>query len=159
MEQRTYIMVKPDGVQRGLVGKVITRFEEKGFRLCGLKMALASSDVLEEHYAELKERPFFPQLMTYIQSGPVVCMCWAAKDAATTARTIIGATDPLAAGLGTIRGDYGMIAGRNIVHGSDSPDSADREIALWFTEDELHDWTPALKAWILEDSTPPPEDE
>ena len=108
MEEKSYVMIKPDGVQRGLVGRIIQRFEDKGMVLLGLKMILASSDTLEEHYSELKERPFFGALMAYVSSGPVVCMCWAGKNAPSTARTLIGATDPLSADLGTIRGDFGQ---------------------------------------------------
>jgi nucleoside-diphosphate kinase len=146
---KTYIMVKPDGVQRGLVGRIISRFEDKGFQLLALKMTVANEPILEEHYSELKDRPFFKALMSYIGSGPVVCMCWRAKDAPLMARSIIGATDPLKAAVGTIRGDFGIVSGRNIVHGSDSPDSADKEIGLWFKEEEIYDWTPALQEWIF----------
>ena len=149
-EEKTYIMVKPDGVQRGLVGRIITRFEDKGFQLVGLKMTVANEALLQEHYFELRDRPFFKTLMEYISSGPVVCMCWRGKNAPVSARSIIGATDPLKAAVGTIRGDFGVVSGRNLVHGSDSPDSADREIGLWFAEEEIHDWKPALQEWIFD---------
>ncbi len=152
MEEKTYVMIKPDGVHRGLVGKIIQRFEDKGMALIGLKMMQAQPALLEEHYEELKERPFFPALLDYIGSGPVVCMCWAGKDAPNTARTLIGATDPLKAGNGTIRGDFGQVSGRNVVHGSDSMASAERELALWFAEGEILQWQPAMQAWIHGDN-------
>ena len=116
--------------------------------LLGLKMTLASESTLEEHYSELKERPFFGALMAYVSSGPVVCMCWAGKNAPSTARTLIGATDPLSADLGTIRGDFGQVSGRNVVHGSDSSESANRELALWFNDNEIIEWEPTMQAWI-----------
>lgn len=153
LDNKTYIMVKPDGVQRGLVGRIIQRFEDKGFHLCAIKMVLAEESLLEEHYSELKDRPFFQSLMSYISSGPVVCMCWSGgnRDAPVAARSIIGATDPLRASTGTIRGDFGLVSGRNIVHGSDSGESAARELALWFSEEEILDWTPTLKEWIVDE--------
>jgi nucleoside-diphosphate kinase len=139
-EDKTFVMVKPDGVRRGLVGSIIKRFEDKGLQLCGLKMMVAGDHLLQKHYVELKEMPFFSALLAYVASGPVVCMCWRGEDAPHSARAIIGATDPFDAGAGTIRGDFGLVPGRNVVHGSDSPASASREIAVWFSEGELVDW-------------------
>ena len=114
----------------------------------GLKMTMADTEVLQEHYAELADRPFFPDLMAYISSGPVVCMCWRGQEAVKVARSIIGATNPTNAAMGTIRGDFGQVSGRNAVHGADSAASASREIALWFTDTEMMEWDPCLTPWI-----------
>ncbi|RKP06648.1 nucleoside diphosphate kinase, partial [Thamnocephalis sphaerospora] len=131
MEQ-TYIMVKPDGVERGLVGEIISRFEKKGYQLMALKLMHPTQELLEEHYADLKSKPFFPGLMTYMTSGPVVGMVWAGKEVVKTGRVMLGATNPLASAPGTIRGDFCIDMGRNLCHGSDSVESANKEIALWF---------------------------
>ncbi|BBN10465.1 nucleoside-diphosphate kinase [Marchantia polymorpha subsp. ruderalis] len=148
--ERSYIMIKPDGVQRGLVGDIISRFERKGFALKGLKLFQTPQDLAEEHYSELKERPFFPALVKYIVSGPVVCMVWEGPGVVASARKLIGATNPLNAEPGTIRGDFAIVSGRNVVHGSDSPANGEREIALWFKEGELVDWEPTVLPWVLE---------
>ncbi|KAK7330593.1 hypothetical protein VNO77_24789 [Canavalia gladiata] len=147
---QTYIMVKPDGVQRGLVGEIISRFEKKGFKLTGLKLFQCSKELAEEHYKDLKQKPFFPKLIDYITSGPVVCMAWEGVGVVPSARKLIGATDPLQAEPGTIRGDLAVQTGRNIVHGSDSPENGKREVALWFKEGELCDWTPIQAPWLRE---------
>ncbi|XP_020217649.1 nucleoside diphosphate kinase 2, chloroplastic [Cajanus cajan] len=147
---QTYIMVKPDGVQRGLVGEIISRFEKKGFKLTGLKLFQCSKELAEEHYKDLKQKSFFPKLIDYITSGPVVCMAWEGVGVVASARKLIGATDPLQAEPGTIRGDLAVQTGRNVVHGSDSPDNGKREIALWFKEGELCEWTPVQAPWIRE---------
>ncbi|OEL19641.1 Nucleoside diphosphate kinase 2, chloroplastic [Dichanthelium oligosanthes] len=126
--EQSYIMVKPDGVQRGLVGEIISRFEKKGFLLKGLKLFQCSKDLAEEHYKDLKDKPFFPTLIDYITSGPVVCMAWEGNGVVASARKLIGATNPLQAEPGTIRGDLAVQTGRNVVHGSDSPDNGKREI-------------------------------
>jgi len=144
-------MIKPDGVQRGVIGRIITRFEDKGFRLVGLKMLMADDNVLEEHYAELKERPFFPGLMEYIKSGPVVAMCWEGLGVVATARTMLGATNPANSAPGTIRGDFAVVPGRNIIHGSDSVENGEREVALWFHDHELIEWSPATLTWVYEE--------
>ena len=148
--ERTYIMIKPDGVQRNLVGEVIKRFESKGFTLVGLKLLQPSRELAEQHYAVHKERPFFQSLVDFITSGPVVAMVWEGKGVIASARKLIGATNPLNAEPGTIRGDYGVDVGRNLIHGSDAPETAQEEIALWFTESELVSWTPTLAAWLYE---------
>jgi len=148
--ERTYIMIKPDGVQRNLVGEVIKRFESKGFTLVGLKLLQPSRELAEQHYAVHKERPFFQSLVNFITSGPVVAMVWEGKGVIASARKLIGATNPLNAEPGTIRGDYGVDVGRNLIHGSDAPETAQQEIALWFTESELVSWTPTLEAWLYE---------
>lgn len=149
--ERTFLMVKPDGVQRGLVGKIIKRFEAKGFKLVGLKFTWASKELLEKHYADLASRPFFPGLVKYMSSGPVVPMVWEGLNVVKTGRVMLGATDPKDSAPGTIRGDLCIQVGRNIIHGSDSVDSANKEINLWFTEKELVPWTRASESWVYED--------
>lgn len=148
--ERTFVMVKPDGVQRGLVGDVIRRFEAKGFKLVGLKLVSVSRELAEKHYGVHKERPFFGSLVEFIISAPVVAMVWEGKGAVAAARKIIGATDPLNADPGTIRGDFGVDIGRNLIHGSDAIETATSEIDLWFSDDELATWEPATKAWLYE---------
>ncbi|KAL6622386.1 hypothetical protein ACP70R_032265 [Stipagrostis hirtigluma subsp. patula] len=128
--EQSYIMIKPDGVQRGLVGEIISRFEKKGFLLKGLKLFQCPKDLAQEHYKDLKDRPFFPKLIDYITSGPVVCMAWEGDGVVASARKLIGATNPLQAEPGTIRGDLAVQTGRNVVHGSDSPENGKREIGL-----------------------------
>ncbi|MGI0482459.1 nucleoside-diphosphate kinase [Geminocystis sp. CENA526] len=148
--ERTFLMVKPDGVQRNLVGEVIKRLENKGFTLVGLKLMSVSRELAEQHYDVHKERPFFSGLVDFIVSSPVVAMVWQGEGVVTSARKIIGATDPLAAEPGTIRGDYGVNIGRNLIHGSDAIETAQREIALWFKEDELVSWENTMKPWLFE---------
>lgn len=126
-------MIKPDGVQRGLVGKIIARFESKGFKLGGLKFCMPKMEIVEKHYEDLKSKPFYQGLTEYIQTGPVCCMIWEGDNAVKTGRNMIGATNPFESKPGTIRGDFCIDVGRNIIHGSDSVDAAQREIDLWFT--------------------------
>lgn len=133
MEQ-TFIMIKPDGVQRRLVGEVIKRFENRGYKLVALKMMSVSQKHAEDHYADLSSKPFFPGLIKYIISGPVVAMVWEGKDVVKQGRNMVGATNPLESAAGTIRGDFCIDVGRNIIHGSDAVESAKKEIALWFPE-------------------------
>lgn len=144
------IMIKPDGVQRGLIADIIARFEKRGFKLVGLKIRTPSKELLEKHYADLAGRPFFPSLIKYMSSGPVVCMVWEGLDAVKTGRKILGATNPLASEPGTIRGDYCLAVGRNICHGSDAVESAEHEIALWFSPEELVQWKSHSYDWIFE---------
>jgi nucleoside-diphosphate kinase len=132
--ERTFIMVKPDGVRRGLVGEVIGRFERKGLRLGQIRSLEIDEDLARRHYAEHVEKAFFPELLEFIVSGPVVAMEWTGEDAVSVARTLMGATDPKKAAPGTIRGDFGLAVTHNIVHGSDSPDSAERELQIFFPE-------------------------
>ncbi|XP_027121423.2 nucleoside diphosphate kinase 2, chloroplastic [Coffea arabica] len=148
--EQTYIMVKPDGVQRGLVGEIISRFEKKGFKLTGLKLFRCPKELAEEHYKELQSKPFFPKLINYITSGPVVCMAWEGVGVVASARKLIGATNPLQAEPGTIRGDLAVQTGRNVVHGSDSPENGKREIGLWFKEGEICEWIPVQEPWVIE---------
>ncbi|CAO1318261.1 unnamed protein product [Diamesa hyperborea] len=149
-KERTFIMIKPDGVQRGLVGEIIKRFEAKGFKLVAMKMMWASKELLENHYADLSSRAFFPGLVKYMASGPVVPMVWEGLNAVKTGRVMLGATNPADSAPGTIRGDLCVQVGRNIIHGSDAVDSAKKEIALWFKDPELVAWTPASVDWIYE---------
>ncbi|VVC24279.1 Nucleoside diphosphate kinase,Nucleoside diphosphate kinase-like domain,Nucleoside diphosphate [Cinara cedri] len=146
--ERTFIMIKPDGVQRGLVAKIIKRFEDKGFKLVAMKFMWASEELLSKHYSDLSGRPFFPGLVKYMASGPVVPMVWEGLDVVKTGRFILGATDPKNSNPGTIRGDLCIQVGRNIVHGSDAVESANKEIALWFSEKELISWSRPSDAWL-----------
>lgn len=143
-------MIKPDGVQRNLVGEVIKRLEAKGFTLVGLKLMSVSRELAEQHYDVHKERPFFPGLVKFITSGPVVAMVWEGDGVVASARKIIGATNPLTAEPGTIRGDYGVAVGRNLIHGSDAIETAQHEISLWFKDEELVSWQPSLTPWLYE---------
>ena len=149
--EQTYIMIKPDGVQRGLVGKIIQRFEDRGYQLVAMKLVQAGEDHLEKHYKDLKGKPFFPGLIKYMASGPVVAMVWQGKDVVKQGRALLGATNPLASAPGTIRGDFCIDVGRNICHGSDSVESAKAEIALWFGEqDATISYPRAVDQWIYE---------
>ncbi|MDB9515435.1 nucleoside-diphosphate kinase [Roseofilum reptotaenium CS-1145] len=148
--ERTFLAIKPDGVQRGLVGNIISRLESKGFTLVGLKLMNVSRELAEQHYAVHKERPFFSGLIEFITSGPVVAMVWEGDGVVASARKIIGATNPLNAEPGTIRGDFGVDVGRNLIHGSDAIETAQNEINLWFKEEELASWEPSLMSWIRE---------
>lgn len=146
--EKTFIMVKPDGVQRGLIGEVVNRFEQKGFSLVGAKLMQISQDLAENHYGEHKERPFFGELVDFITSGPVFAMVWEGENVIKTSRLMIGATNPQEANPGSIRGDYAITVGKNIIHGSDSAESAEREINLFFNESELVNYEKQDKTWI-----------
>lgn len=148
--ERTFIAIKPDGVQRNIVGEIIRRFESKGFTLVGLKIMQVSRELAEQHYAVHKERPFFPGLVNFIISGPLVAMVWEGEGVIASARKLIGATNPLTAEPGTIRGDFGVSVGRNLIHGSDAPETAAQEIKLWFKDEELVSWQPAATPWLYE---------
>ncbi|MDP6856593.1 MAG: nucleoside-diphosphate kinase [Candidatus Thalassarchaeaceae archaeon] len=147
--QTTFVMVKPDGVQRGLVGEIIKRFERKGLKLVGLKSIIPSEELAEEHYGVHKERPFYNGLIGFITSGPVVAMAWSGIDAISVARIIIGATNGREAIPGTIRGDFGMDIGFNLIHGSDGEDTASSELALWFPEGTM-EWNRDIEGWVYE---------
>lgn len=134
MTEKTLIVVKPDGVQRGLTGEILARFETRGFKLLALKMLTVSNELAEEHYAEHREKPFFPSLRDFITSTPVVAMVLEGQNAIALSRQMIGATDPLQAAPGSIRGDYTLDKQANLIHGSDSPAAAERELKLWFPE-------------------------
>lgn len=144
-------MIKPDGVHRGIVGEIIKRFEQKGFKLVAMKFMWASEELLKTHYADLSTKCFFPSLVKYMASGPVVPMVWEGKNVVKTGRIMLGETDPFKSLPGTIRGDFCIEMGRNICHGSDAVESANKEIALWFGGDkEVVEWTSAAQDWIYE---------
>ncbi|MGO0061010.1 nucleoside-diphosphate kinase [Brevibacillus fluminis] len=146
--EKTFIMIKPDGVQRNLIGEIVARFEKKGFTLVGGKLMSVSRELAEQHYAEHKERPFFGELVDFITSGPVFAMVWQGNNVIATARNMMGKTNPVDAAPGTIRGDFAVSVGMNIIHGSDSPESAEREIGLWFGQDELVSFEKTIQRWI-----------
>ena len=148
--ERTFVAIKPDGVQRGLIAEILGRFETKGFKLVGLKQLTPSKALAEKHYGVHKDRPFFSGLVDFITSGPVVAMVWEGEGVIASARKLIGATKPLEAEPGTIRGDLAVNIGRNVIHGSDGSDTAVFEINLWFQENELVDWNPSDQAWRVE---------
>lgn len=146
--EKTFAMVKPDGVERGLIGEVIKRIEQKGFRLVGLKMMVISEELAREHYQEHQDKSFFPELVSFITSGPVVAMVWEGKGVIAALRSMMGKTNPLEALPGTIRGDLAINVSQNIIHGSDSTESAEREIALFFKPEELISYTRDVDKWI-----------
>ncbi len=149
-QERTFIAIKPDGVQRGLISDIIGRFEKKGFKLVGLKQLIPSSELAKKHYGVHKDRPFFSDLVNFISSGPVIAMVWEGDGVILSARKLIGATNPLESEPGTIRGDLSINIGRNIIHGSDSAKTASFEIDLWFQENEICEWNPADSIWRSE---------
>jgi nucleoside-diphosphate kinase len=148
--ERTLVLVKPDGVQRGLIGEVISRLERRGLKLVGMKLMQVDDTLARQHYGEHVDRPFFGGLVDFITSSPVVAMAWEADNAAEAVRNTIGQTNPTTSPAGTIRGDLGLDIGRNLVHGSDSPESAVRELGLFFKAGELLDYTRANDSWIKE---------
>jgi nucleoside-diphosphate kinase len=146
--QRTLILLKPDCVQRRLVGTIVGRFEQKGLRLAGLKLVQASRDLAEKHYAVHKGKPFYDSLLSFITSGPTVAMVWEGREAVAVARTLMGATDGAKSPPATIRGDFALSVQNNLVHGSDSPENAAIEIALWFQPSELVQYQQTDAPWI-----------
>jgi len=148
--ERTYLMIKPDGVQRGLVGEIVTRFEKKGLKLVAAKLMTISKETAETHYAEHKGKKFFPSLIAYITSGPVFAMVLEGENAVSVCRNMMGKTNPQDSAPGTIRGDYCMVTGLNIIHGSDSPESAAREISIFFKPEELVSYNRTADKWLYE---------
>ncbi|CAH00325.1 Ynk1 [Kluyveromyces lactis] len=148
--ERTFIAIKPDGVQRGLISKILARFEDRGYKLVGIKLVTPTEALLKEHYADLVSKPFFPSLLSYMTSGPVLATVWEGKDVVKQGRAILGATNPLQSAPGTIRGDFAIEVGRNVCHGSDSVESAEKEIGLWFKKEELIDYKLNQLSWIYE---------
>jgi nucleoside-diphosphate kinase len=148
--ERTLVLVKPDGVQRGLTGEVITRLERRGLRLVGMKFMHITEELARRHYAEHTEKPFFPGLITYITSGPVVAMVWEGSEAIEVVRNTMGKTAPADSAPGTIRGDFALEVGRNIVHGSANVEDAAREVGIFFENDELIEWARSTDPWIFE---------
>ncbi|KAF2859754.1 nucleoside diphosphate kinase [Piedraia hortae CBS 480.64] len=149
MAEQTFIAVKPDGVQRGIVGDIISRFEKKGYKLVAIKMVVPTKEHLEKHYADLSDKPFFKGLVEYMSSGPVCAMVWEGREVVKVGRLILGATNPLQSAPGTIRFDYAIDVGRNVCHGSDGVESAKKEIDLWFDK-EVQSWKQADHEWIYE---------
>ncbi len=146
MAERTFIAIKPDGVKRNLIGRIITKFEEKGYKIIGLKMLIPTTEIAEKHYEEHKGKPFYPRLIKYITSGPIVAMVLEGENVIAESRKMMGATKPEEAQPGTIRFEYAITKEYNIIHGSDSPESAEREINIYFKKEELcSDWTTMLE--------------
>lgn len=145
--ERTFLMVKPDGVQRGLIGEIVSRFEKKGFQLVNAKLMTVSRELAQKHYDELKDKPFFGELVDFITSGPVFAMIWEGNNVISVARAMMGKTNPAEAAPGTIRADYAVSVGMNIIHGSDSPENAKREIDLWF-HGEAVEYDRTIAKWI-----------
>ncbi len=150
--ERTFVMVKPDGVQRGLIGEIVSRFEDRGLKLVGAKFMEISEDLAHDHYAEHEDKPFFDDLVSFITAGPVFAMVWEGQDATRQVRGMMGETDPADSAPGTIRGDLGLDLGRNVIHGSDNedPGANEREIDLFFDEDELVEWEQIDETWLYE---------
>ncbi|MHB8718975.1 MAG: nucleoside-diphosphate kinase [Candidatus Dormibacteria bacterium] len=148
--ERTLVLVKPDAVQRGLIGEIIGRLERRGLHPVALKLMAISRDLAERHYGEHREKPFFGGLVDFITSSPVVAMVWEGPGAVAAVRAMMGATNPSNSAPGTIRGDLAVSLAMNVVHGSDSPESAAREVALFFAESELVEWTSVAQGWLEE---------
>ncbi|MDN7244054.1 nucleoside-diphosphate kinase [Planococcus shenhongbingii] len=146
--EKTFLMVKPDGVQRNVIGEIVARFEKKGYHLVGAKLMQIPAELAEQHYGEHKERPFFGELVEFITSGPVFAMVWEGENVILTARQMMGATNPKDAAPGTIRGDFAVTVGKNMIHGSDSAESAEREIGLFFKEEELVSYEKTMNNWV-----------
>jgi len=148
--ERSFVMVKPDGVQRGFIGEIINRFEKKGIKIVAMKMVSVDRKLAETHYGIHKGKPFFEPTVKYIISSPVIAMVLEGENVINMVRTMMGKTDPQQADMGTIRGDYGQFIGRNIVHGSDGPDTAKFEINLWFKPEEISKYTKIDEEWLRE---------
>lgn len=148
--ERTFIMLKPDAIQRSLAGEIMTRFERKGFKLVAAKLMLVSRALAEKHYQDHKEKPFFGPTVDYITSSPIMAMVWEGKNVIAQARTLMGVTNPAQADPGSIRGGFGLDISRNLIHGSDSADSADREISLYFSPEEIVSYYKATREWLSE---------
>ena len=149
--ERTFVMVKPDGVQRGLIGEIVSQFEDRGLKLVAGKFMRIDDELAREHYAEHVDKPFFDDLSSFITSGPVFAMVWEGQDAIAQIRTMMGETDPAESAPGTIRGDFGLDLGRNVIHGSDTEaGSAEREIGLFFDDEELHSYERIDETWLYE---------
>lgn len=148
--EKTFAMIKPDAVQRGLTGEILKRYEQKGLRIAGMKIMNVTEELAKQHYAEHVNKPFFPGLLEYITSGPVVALVLEGKNAVAEVRKMNGATNPLEAACGTIRGDFAQEVGRNVVHGSDSVESAANEIAIYFALEEVLDYSYLPNTWLYE---------
>jgi len=148
--EKTFVLVKPDGVQRGLIGEVIKRLETRGLQLVGAKFMQVSRELAETHYGIHKDKPFYQSLIQYITSAPVMAMVWQGKNAVAAVRQTMGATNPLESSPGSVRHDFGLDIGRNITHASDSPENGEKETALWFKPEELVEWDRSLEPWYYE---------
>ena len=148
--EKSLIIIKPDAVQRGLTGEILQRFEQRGLQIIGMKFAQVTRELAMKHYGEHEGKPFFEPLVDYITSSPVVLIALTGNNVIAAARQTIGSTKPLEAEPGTIRGDFALEVGRNLVHGSDSPESGEREIANFFDDSELVAWQPIANAWLYE---------
>lgn len=148
--EKTLVLIKPDGVQRGLIGEVISRLERRGLHLVGAKFMQVSSELAETHYGIHKGKPFYDGLIKYITSSPVMALAWEGNHAVQAVRQTMGSTNPLEAAPGSIRHDFGLEIGRNITHASDSPDNGIKEVTLWFDQEELVDWKKEIDNWIYE---------
>ena len=150
MRERTFVMIKPDGIQRGLIGKIINRLERSGIKIVAMKFLLVSQNIAEKHYGVHRGKKFYENLLNYITSGPVVTMVWEGDKVIERVRKIVGETDPLEARPGTIRGDFAQQIGRNLIHASDSPENARNEINLWFTNQEIISYEKIDETWLYE---------
>ena len=148
--ERTLVLIKPDGVQRGLVGPILSRFEARGLKIIGMKLMQVPTELAERHYAEHEGKPFYPGLIRYITAAPIIAMVLEGTNVVSAVRTMIGVTKSFEADAGTIRGDYAIEVGRNLVHASDGVETAQREVALWFTDAELLSWSRDTDKWIFE---------
>jgi len=148
--ERSLVLVKPDGVQRALVGEVISRFERRGLRLVAAKFMQVSLELAKSHYAEHEGKPFYDGLISYITSAPVMAMVWEGPNAVAAIRQTVGSTKPVEAAPGTIRHDFALEVGRNLIHASDKPETGEREVALWFKSEELVEWTREVDKWVFE---------
>ena len=148
--ERTFIAIKPDGAQRGLIGEIIKRFETKGYKLVAMKLMTPTVEQAKEHYIDLASKPFYDGLCKYFSSGPICAMVWEGKNAIKGGRTLLGATNPADSLPGTIRGDLCVDVGRNVCHGSDGPEGAAREVAFWFKPEELNSWENHSNTWVYE---------
>lgn len=146
--EKTFLMIKPDGVQRNLIGTIVERFEKKGYQLIGAKLMQVDRNMAEEHYGEHKGKPFFEDLVSFITSGPVFAMIWQGEAVISTARQMMGETKPQESAPGTIRGDFGIVMRKNLIHGSDSVESAEREMNLFFSQDELITYDKTINQWM-----------
>lgn len=148
--ERSLVLVKPDGVQRALIGEVISRFERRGLRLVGAKFMQVSQELAKAHYAEHEGKPFYDGLISYITSAPVMAMVWDGPNAVAAIRQTVGSTKPVESAPGTLRHDFALEVGRNLIHASDKPETGVREVDLWFKKEELVDWSRAIDQWVLE---------
>ena len=154
-DEKTLVLLKPDAVQRNLMGDIICKFEERGFKLAALKFVQASDDLLKRHYADLSKKPFCGELVRYMGSGPIVAMIWTGLNIVPSVRAMVGATKPSDAAPGSIRGDFCVDVGRNLIHASDSSESAAHEVAMWFPDCEIVNWRPCSLEWTYEDEEVP----